>query len=82
MPILSDRQLFVVNQDKLFRHVEGVPMGKNCGPQTANIYLFVYEDNYIYTLIDNKDVSNLYRLQCIFRHQDDLISFNDDGFFR
>ena len=55
-------------------------MGTNCGPQIANIYLYVYEYSYIYSLIENDDNTNLKKLQHIFRYQDDLITFNDDGF--
>ena len=54
-------------------------MGTNSGPQIANVYLHVYEHSYINTLIDNDDKSRLSKLQYIFRYQDDLISFNDDG---
>jgi hypothetical protein len=54
-------------------------MGTNCRPQIANIYLFVYEYNYVSTLIDDNDKSNLNKLQYIFRYLDNLISFNYEG---
>ena len=72
---------YVVYQNIIYRQVIGVPMGTNCGPQLANIYLYVYEYSYIATLIDDNDIFNLSKLQYIFRYQDDLISFNDSGLF-
>ena len=54
-------------------------MGTNCGPQLANIYLFVYEYRNISTLIEDDNKSDLSKLQYIFRYQDDLISFKDNG---
>ena len=54
-------------------------MGTNAAPQIANIYLYVYEFDYINTLIEIGDVKSLKRLKDIFRYQDDLIVFNDYG---
>ena len=54
-------------------------MGTNSGPQIANIYLFIYEYDYIKALIESNDEVKLKNLQNIFRFQDDLIAFNDQG---
>ena len=54
-------------------------MGTNAGPQIANTYLYVYEYEYIQSLIAEDDEESLKKLEYIFRYQDDLISFNDDG---
>ena len=54
-------------------------MGTNAAPQVANVYLHVYEYEYIQGLIDKNDSDSLRRLKDIFRYQDDLIVFNDFG---
>ena len=56
-------------------------MGNNAGPHIANIYLHVYEYQYISTLILNNDLVSLKSLSSIFRFQDDLLSLNDNGKF-
>ena len=53
--------------------------GTNAAPQVANVYLHVYEYEYIQALIDKNDLDSLRRLKDIFRYQDDLIVFNDFG---
>ena len=56
-------------------------MGNNAGPHLANIYLHIYEFNYIIEHLwhSNVDPKILLKLIDIFRFQDDLIVFNDDG---
>ena len=54
-------------------------MGTNSGPQIANVYLHVYEYDYIQSLIVLSDEDSLRKLENIYRYQDDLISFNDHG---
>ena len=39
----------------IYRQVIGIPMGINAGPQIANIYLHVYEYEYIKQLISIED---------------------------
>ena len=56
-------------------------MGTNAAPQIANIYLHVYEFEYIKLLIERDDKISLKKLKDIFRYQDDLIAFNDFGLF-
>ena len=57
-------------------------MGTNCAPHIiANIYLHVYENEYVEKLIKNNDLKTLEKLKDIFRFQDDLFSVNDDGIF-
>ena len=56
-------------------------MGTNCAPHIANIYLHVYENEYVEKLIENNDLKTLEKLKDIFRFQDDLFSVNDDGIF-
>ena len=70
---------YVTYKGEIFRQVIGIPMGTNAAPQIANVYLHVYEYDYIKCLIDIGDEKSLKRLKDIFRYQDDLIVFNDYG---
>ena len=58
-----------------------ISMGTNCAPHIANIYLHVYENEYVEKLIENNDLKTLEKFKDIFRFQDDLFSVNDDGIF-
>ena len=71
---------FVVFNDCVYRQVVGIPMGTNSGPHIANIYLHQYEYDYFIYLYENDMKEELANLEHIFRFQDDLISFNDNGY--
>ena len=70
---------FVKYDGCIYRQIIGIPMGTNAAPQVANVYLHVYEYEYIQVLIEKNDLDSLRRLKDIFRYQDDLIVFNDFG---
>ena len=56
-------------------------MGTNCAPELANIYLRVYEYNYIHSLVNNDMLNTAAKLSNMFTFQDDLIVFEDNGVF-
>ena len=64
---------------QVYRQIIGIPMGTNAGPHMANIYLYIYEFDYIQELIRINDENKLLQLQNIFRFQDDLLALNDNG---
>ena len=70
---------FIVFNGIVNRQTIGIPMGTNAGPHVANIYLYIYEFNYIQKLIELNDKAKLLNLKNIFRFQDDLIALNDDN---
>ena len=39
---------------KLYRQVVGVPMGTNCAPLVADLFLFCYERDFMVSLSDDK----------------------------
>ena len=39
---------------KLYRQVVGVPMGTNCAPLVADLFLFCYEGDFMMPLSDDK----------------------------
>ena len=46
---------YVTYQGQIDKQVIGIPMGTNAAPQIANVYLHVYEYEYIKLLIENGD---------------------------
>ena len=70
---------YVVYQNKVYRQIIGIPMGTNCAPDVANVYLHVFEYIYIHHLIDTEQYDLAAKLSSLFRYQDDLIVFEDDG---
>ena len=71
---------FVIFNGSVYRQVIGIPMGTNAGPHVANIYLHQYEFEYFIVLYDQNLKVELAKLEHVFRFQDDLISFNDNGY--
>ena len=68
---------YVVFGGKIFRQIIGIPMGTNCAPYLANIFLHMYEVDFIEKLNEEgkHKVSSL--LNNTFRYQDDCIVLND-----
>ena len=65
----------------LYRQIIGIPMGTSCAPYLANIFLHVYEYEYIRTLVQNGQLDVARKLQNLFRYQDDCLALNDSGEF-
>ena len=41
---------------KLYRQIVGIPMGTNCGPLVADLFLFCYESDFMLSLSEDKAV--------------------------
>ena len=72
---------FVMFQGKIFKQFVGIPMGISSGPQLANIFLQVYEETHVDSLIKDGKVEEALALSHIFRYQDDCAVLNDKGIF-
>ena len=48
------RNIFIRFGTKLYRQVVGIPMGTNCAPLVANLFLFRYERDFMMSLFDDK----------------------------
>ena len=72
---------FILFHDKIYRQVIGIPMGTNCAPFLANIFLHTYEYDYLNELVARGDVETAKLISQTFRYQDDCIAFNDSGKF-
>ena len=72
---------YIVYQQKVSRQVIGILMGTNCALELANIYLHVFEYDYIHSLVNNDMLNRAAKLSNMFRFQDDLIVFEDNRVF-
>ena len=45
--------IFIRFCSKLYRQIVGIPMGTNCAPLVADLFLFCYERDYMLSLSDN-----------------------------
>ena len=61
----------------VFRQVKGIPMGTNCAPFLANLFLFWYEFNWMKDMM-RKDMKIAKKMSNTFRYLDDLVSINSD----
>ena len=57
-------------------------MGTNCAPYLANLFLHVYEYDYLKHLVNIGDINTAKLLSRTFRYQDDCISMCDQGAFK
>ena len=71
--------IYVSFGDKCFRQTIGIPMGTDCAPFLANLFLFSYE----YKWIDNQRKRGhqllLSRFKCCSRYIDDLLLVNNSN---
>ena len=65
---------------QLFRQMVGIPMGTNCAPLLADLFLYSYENEFLDKLIKEgkRKLARRFNLSC--RYIDDLISFNNKRF--
>ena len=45
--------IFIRFGSKLYRKIAGIPMGTNCSPLVADLFLFCYERDFMLSLSDN-----------------------------
>ena len=68
---------YVMNGGVIKRQTVGMPMGTNCAPNLANLYLYSYESTYIdrLTLVKGEKIAKLFHMS--FRLIDDTLSIDN-----
>ena len=61
---------------QLFRQMVGIPMGTNCAPLLADLFLYSYENEFLDKLIKEGKRKLARKFNLSYRYIDDLISFN------
>ena len=72
--------IFVVFSGKVFQQIVGIPMGTNCAPLLADIFLNSYEAEYIQSLLSTGRKQLASRFNFTYRYIDDVLSINNPEF--
>ena len=64
----------------MYQQSVGIPMGTNCAPLVADLFLFCYERDFILSLSDNNQSEVIEAFNSISRYLDDLLNI-DNNFF-
>ena len=72
--------IFVVFAEKVFQQTVGIPMGTNCAPLLADIYLYSYEADFIQSLLSTGKKHLASRFNLTYRYIDDVLSINNPEF--
>ena len=73
--------IFVRFGDSVYRQVIGIPMGTNCAPLIADLFLYCYESQFMSKI--SKDSSRhdlIQKFNNTFRYLDDILALNNDDF--
>ena len=71
--------IFVVFVGKVFQQTVGIPMGTNCAPLLADIYLYSYEADFIQSAPNGKETVSRFNLT--YRYiDDDILYINNQEF--
>lgn len=73
---------YVTIGDTLCRQVVGIPMGTDCAPFLANLFLFSYEFNWLNTKLKEKKWDTLNKFKRTCRYIDDLFTINNDKYLK
>ena len=71
--------IYVSVGNRVFRQCIGIPMGTDCAPLLANLYLFHFEYVYMRRLISS-NMSKARAFSNTFRYIDDLLTLNNPSF--
>jgi hypothetical protein len=68
--------------DKYYKQNKGIPMGTDCAPLLANLYLHYYEYTYLNELMTEEgyNINDSKRFNNIYRYIDDLVVINNTEF--
>ena len=72
--------IFVVFAGKVFQQTVGIPMGTNCAPLLADIFLYSYEADFIQSLLSTGKKHLASRFNLTYRCIDDVLSINNPEF--
>ena len=72
--------IFLVFAGSVFQQTVGIPMGKNCAPLLADIFLYSYEADFIQSLLSTGKKQLASRFNLTYRYIDDVLSINNPEF--
>ena len=72
--------IFVSFGGTLFQQVVGIPMGTNCAPLLADLFLYSYESVFLQKLVKDKKIHETRAFNFTYRYIDDVLSINYSRF--
>ena len=72
--------IFVVFGEKVFQQIVGIPMGTNCAPLLADIFLYSYEAEFIQSMLSTGKKKLASQFNFTYRYIDDVLSINNPDF--
>ena len=72
--------IFIRFGSKLCRQIVGIPMGTNCAPLAADLFLFCYERDFMLSLSDNNQADIIEAFNSTSRYLDDLLNIDNSYF--
>ena len=68
--------IFIRFGTKLYKQVVGIPMGTNCAPLVADLFLFCYERDFMMSLSDVKQTDVIDAINTTSRYSDDILNIS------
>ena len=72
--------IYVVFGDQVFQQTIGIPMGTNCAPLLADLFLYSYEAEFLQHLLSQNKKQLASSFNLTFRYIDDVLSINNNNF--
>ena len=72
--------IYVVFGDQVFQQCVGIPMGTNCAPLLADLFLYSYEAEFVQKLLRDKNKRLAVSFNHTYRYIDDVLSINNHNF--
>ena len=72
--------IFIRFGSKLYRQIVGIPIGTNCAPLVADLFLFCYERDFMLSLSDNNQADIIEAFNSTSRYLDDLLNIDNPYF--
>ena len=66
--------IFIRFGTKFYRQVVKIPMGTNCAPLVADLFLFCYERDFMMSLSDDKQADVIDAFNTTSRYLDDILN--------
>ena len=63
---------------KLYRQIVGIPMGTNCAPPVADLFLFCYERDFMLSLSEDNQSGVIEAFNSTSRYLDDLLNIDNN----
>ena len=72
--------IYIRFDTKLYRQIVGIPMGTNCVPLVADLFLFCYERDFMKTLSSDNQTDVIKAFNFTSRYLDDLLNIDNPYF--